>query len=181
MTSTILIVVACVVAAGVIGLVTLIALSSGKTGPRRFAVAEPTSLDDFFTEAPWVATVRVTVPHTPAQVWKQATDGPFVEFGPLIRGPQATDGERQYRGLIAATSRTVHSRPDTGLVAVGTGVSVPLAVKSFTERVRVTDARGGAIIDYTLAVAPRFIGFLPLQWTVAFFRPFITAAIKRAF
>lgn len=180
----IIIVIAClVVVVGLLGILVLAGLASGESGPRRFAVSEPTSASGLFTGATWAATVSVEVARPAAQVWKQAAQGPFVAFGPLIRGPEARGDHRLYRGLIAAASRTIESTPDTAIVAVGTGISIPLVVKSFAERVVLTGRREGTStnIEYTLAVQPRFFGFVPLRWTAVFVRPFMAAAIKRSF
>lgn len=176
-----IVVIAGLIVAGVIGLVVLAGLASGATGPKRFAVSEPVSVVEFFADAPWAATVDVDVAESVAQVWNQATGGPLLALGSVIRGPEVRGNDRQYRGLVAATCRVLEATPDSGIVAVGTGVSIPLVVKSFAERVVVSSRGSGTRIEYTLAVQLRFIGFLPLQWTAVFVRPFIAAAIKRAF
>ncbi|WOC14280.1 hypothetical protein [Gordonia sp. MP11Mi] len=181
MLTIIIAVIACLLAAGVIGLGILAVLASGEAGPKRFATSEPASPIDFFTDASWAATVRVEVAQSPANVWEQACDGPLVTLAPIVSGPRTAGDERQYHGLIAATSRTVQSAPESGLIAVGTGVSIPIAVKSFAERIVITGGGGKATIEYTLAVQPRLIGFLPLRWTAAFIRPFMAFAVKRAF
>lgn len=181
MSTIIITIVVCLLAAGLIGLGTLAALASGDSGPTRFATSQPTSPIEFLAEAAWAATVRVDVASSPANVWKQVSDGPLVALSPMISGPQTAGDERRYRGLVAAASRSVQTDPTTGLITVGIGVSIPIAVKSFAERIIVTGNDGKATIVYTLAVQPRIIGFLPLRWTATFIRPIMRFAVKRAF
>lgn len=166
---------------GVIALVTLAALAAGTTGPRRFALAAPADPADFLASAAWGATVSIDLPDAPPQVWKQVLEGPTIGVRPILSGPTPDGDDRVYRGLIAFTSHVVEQTPQTGLLAIGSGVSIPLAVKSFVERWSVAQNGTGSTLTYTVAVAPRFIGFLPLRWTAVFAKPFIRFGVRRAF
>lgn len=174
-------VVAALVVLGVIALVTLAVLAGGRTGPRRFALAPPADPTEFLASAPWGATVSIDLPDSPSDVWKQVLDGPTLGASPVLSGPTANGDDRVYRGLVAFTSHVVEQNPHHGLIATGSGISIPLAIKSFAERWSVTQNGTGSTLTYTVAVAPRFIGFLPLRWTAVFAKPFIKFGVRRAF
>ncbi len=174
-------VVAALVVLGVIALVTLAVLAGGRTGPRRFALAPPADPTEFLTSAPWGATVSIDLPDTPSQVWQQVLDGPTIGASPVLSGPVTEGNDRVYRGLVAFTSQVVEQNAQHGLIATGSGISIPLAIESFAERWSVAQSGTGSTLTYTVAVAPRFIGFLPLRWTAVFAKPFIKFGVRRAF
>lgn len=174
-------VIAALAGLGVIALVTLAVLAGGETGPRRFALVPPADPTDFLVSAPWGANVSIDLPDTPSHVWKQILDGPTIGARPLLSGPTTGGNDRVYRGLVASTSHVVEQTPQNGLIATGSGISIPLAIKSFAEQWSVTQNGTGSTLTYTVAVAPRFIGFLPLRWTAVFAKPFIRFGVRRAF
>lgn len=96
--TAIIIVIACLVVAGLLGTLALAGLASGESGPKRFAVSEPTSASGLFTGAVWAATVSVEVAQPPGQVRKQVTDGRFVALSAVVRGPETRGAHRRHRG-----------------------------------------------------------------------------------
>ncbi|MEJ9077720.1 SRPBCC family protein [Gordonia malaquae] len=163
------------------GILVLVSLSAGDTGPRRFALSEP-DVAVFFDESAFSVTASVEVAADPAAVWSQVADGPTVSLGPIFRGPEVRGDQRTFRGLVSANSRVVEMSAQGGLVAVGTGISIPFVVGAFAERVAVSAGSGlGSRIEYTFALEPRMFRFIPLRWAAVFVRPVMSAAIKRAF
>ncbi|GAB19657.1 hypothetical protein GOEFS_092_00820 [Gordonia effusa NBRC 100432] len=164
----------------VLGLVILAILASGSKGPRRFSLTTPTDIEDFVKTAPWSATVALSVPGSPSEVQQRLLSGPTVRVQPLFSGPAVENGTRTYRGLIATTSQVVDEQPN-GVTAAGTGISVPLFVKSYVERWTVEPTSSGSNVTCTLAFSLKLFGFLPIGWTAAFAEPFIKLGIRRAF
>ncbi|GED96633.1 hypothetical protein [Gordonia crocea] len=165
------------------GVLLLKVLASGKVGPNRFALTAPTDARRFLDRgAAWAVTAEVEVPRNVSVAWKQALNGPLIGLAPLYSGPSVDGATRTYRGVVAMTTSVVDIVGNQTMVAVGTGVSVPFVVKHIAEEVVVT-ARGAdtSVVAYTVAVHPRFIGFLPLRWTAVFVRPFLAFALRRAF
>ncbi|MFW0788105.1 SRPBCC family protein [Gordonia sp. CPCC 205333] len=181
--SKLLIVIIVLVVLGILaalGLTLLAILASGAKGPRRFALSAPTNADSFIKAAPWSATVTVDLPESAPEVRQRLQSGPTVGAQPAFSGPVVENGTRTYRGLIATTSRVVDEQPN-GVTAAGTGISIPLAVKSYVERWSVEQTPSGSTVTCTLAFSPKFFGFLPIGWTAVFAKPFIRFGIRRAF
>ncbi|WP_341267797.1 hypothetical protein [Gordonia malaquae] len=183
-TSTIVIIaVAVAAAAALIGLLTLGALSAGEKGPRRFSLSPPVDTARFIDiDAAWAATVEFEVRRSVDVVWQQMLDGPIVALGPVINGPTTVGVTRTYHGIIAATADVVDQSARSSVTTVGSAISIPVVVKSFAERLAVAPVNeSSSRVTYTLAVQPRFIGFLPLRWTAVFARPVIKFVMKMAF
>ncbi|GAB08488.1 hypothetical protein GOARA_012_00380 [Gordonia araii NBRC 100433] len=181
---TIIIIVVLVAAAlGLGGLFVLALLASGSTGPRRFRIDAPADLRAFLDhEAAWAVTAEVEVPVDVATAWRQVLNGPLIRLAPVYSGPTADGGTRAFRGIVAMTSTVVDTSGAQRMAAVGVGTSVPIVVKGIAEEaVVVARGRNRSIVTYTVAIEPRFVGFLPLRWTGVFVRPFLAFAIRRAF
>jgi hypothetical protein len=182
-TSTIVIIVGTAVAAALISVLALAALSAGENGPRRFALSAPVDTGRFIDrDAAWAATVEFEVRRSVDVVWQQLLDGPIVALGPAINGPTVVGVTRTYHGIVAATADVVDQSNRSSVTTVGSAISIPVVVKSFAERFTVAPVnKSSSRVTYTLAVQPRFIGFLPLRWTAVFARPVIKFVMKMAF
>lgn len=86
-----------------------------------------------------------------------------------------------FRGVVALTTRVTEQSTQTGLVASGTGISIPLAVNSYVEQWTVAQNGAGSTVTFTVAIAPKFFGFLPIGWTAVFVQPLIKFGVRRAF
>ncbi|QRY63188.1 hypothetical protein JVX90_02785 [Gordonia sp. PDNC005] len=182
-TSTIVIIVVAVAAAALIGVLTLAALSAGEKGPRRFSLSAPADTARFIDrDAAWAATVEFDVRRSVDAAWQQILDGPIVSIGPVLNGPTVVGVTRTYHGIIAATAEVVEQSNRSSITTLGSAISIPVVVKSFAERLTVAPVNeSSSRVTYSLAIQPRFIGFLPLRWTAVFVRPVITFFLKSEF
>lgn len=172
-----------VVLGGVVAAVVLATLASGSKGPSRFEVAGVgPDVDGYFERgATWAATVETTVPVPAEQVWKRLSAGGYLDGVPFLKGPRIVGLELSYNAvLLALSERIVRNEPSTELVAVGTGLSIPLALKSFAERWVLVPEGSGTTVRWTVALTPQWIGWFPLRWTAFVVRPFMRAVLKIA-
>lgn len=172
-----------VVVGGATAAVILGVLASGTKGPKRFGVSGVgPDIDGYFDkEAGWAATVETTVPKSAEQVWQQLSAGGYLGVIPFITGPEIAGLDLSYRAvLIALSERIVRDNPARELVAVGTGLSIPLLLASFAERWVLLPDGSGTKVQWTVAFTPQWIGWFPLRWTAFVVRPFMTAALKMA-
>lgn len=174
---------ALVVIGGVVAAVVLGALASGAKGPQRFEVSGVgPDVDRYFDkEATWAATVETTVPVAAGQVWQRLSAGDYLGVVPFVAGPRIVGLDLSYRAvLIALSERIVRNDPARELVAVGTGLSVPLLLASFAERWVLVPEGPGTTVRWTVAFTPQWIGWFPLRWTAFVVRPFLRAVLNMA-
>lgn len=172
-----------VVIGGVLAAVALAALASGSGGPQRFAVpASVPDVDEYFDKgATWATAVETTVPASAEQIWQRLSAGGYFGSVPFVTGPQIIGLDMSYRAvLIALSERVVRHNPARELVAVGTGLSIPLFLTSFAERWVLVPAPSGTTVRWTVAFTPQWIGWFPLRWTAFAIRPFMSILLKRA-
>ncbi len=179
---------------GALAVLVLSILAAGKRGPQRFSVDPLTEhLDGYFaTSAAWAATATITVPGSAEQLWSRLGSGGYLDAIPFVNGPSRTGDTLEYRATVLALSEhIVHKEPLRGFTAIGTGVSIPLLLKSFGEQWAIepmtpqsdmtspstTDA---VTVSWTVAFTPRWVGWLPLRWTAFAVRPLMTFAMKQA-
>ncbi|MGL6236707.1 MAG: SRPBCC family protein [Segniliparus sp.] len=170
--------------AGLGALAVLFALAHGEKGPRRFAVAPVEGdLETYFDEkAAWAATATTTVPGTPEHVWAVLAAGGYLALPFLLSGPDVDGDKLVYRGPFSAWAEEVaRKEPGRELVTTGAGVSAPLLIKSFGQRFLLRPAPNGVMIAWTVAITPKWIGFLPLRWTGFVARPVLGFVLRRAF
>ena len=167
--------------AGIGALAVLFVLAHGENGPRRFRVdpveGDPgTYLDE---KATWAATAEVTVPVKPDQVWATLTEREHLRLPLIVSGPQWEGEEAAYRGAFAAWSeRVARSEQERELTTIGVGVSAPLLIKSFGQRYLLRPGANGTTVTWTIAITPKWVGFLPLRWTGVFARPVLKFALR---
>lgn len=166
---------------GLVGVIVLSMLASGTKGPKRFALkTQGENAEQYFeAEASWAATAEISVPGPPERVWQQISRGGYFDRLPLVAGPSIDGHELIYRSPLAGlTERIVRNDPDSGLVAVGTGVSVPFTIASCAERWIVVPDGANAKVRWTVAFTPQWVGWFPLRWTAFAVRPFMRILLK---
>ncbi|MUM19769.1 SRPBCC family protein [Mycobacterium sp. CBMA271] len=172
-----------VIVGGGVTAVVLGALASGARGPRRFEVSGVgPDVDKYFDSgSAWAATVETTVSVPAEHVWRQLSAGDYLGVVPFVTGPRIVGLDLSYRAvLIALSERIVRNDPAKELIAVGTGLSIPLLLRSFAER-WVLIADGPKVkVQWTVAFTPQWIGWFPLRWTAFAVRPFMKAVLKMA-
>ncbi|MEU9805206.1 SRPBCC family protein [Mycobacterium sp. NPDC050853] len=172
-----------VIIGGVIAAAVLGALASGTKGPQRFEVSGVgPDVDAYFDKgATWAATVETTVPAPAEHVWQQLSAGDYLGAVPFVTGPHIAGLDLSYRAvLIALSERIVRNDPAKELVAVGTGLSIPLLLTSFGERWVILSEGANTKVQWTVALTPQWIGWFPLRWTAFVVRPFMRAVLKMA-
>ncbi|WP_078293683.1 SRPBCC family protein [Mycobacterium sp. D16R24] len=158
---------------GLLGAAVLFGLASGDSGPRRFGVTMPDT--DFFDKtASFAVTAQISVPGPVERVWTQVSEGGYLESIPFVSGPvRSGDHVVTRTPLFAITEKVVHSEEGLKLVAIGTGISVPLVLKSFGERWELAAEGNKVLVRWTVAVTPKWVGWFPLRWTAFAVRPFL--------
>ncbi|MGH3723993.1 MAG: SRPBCC family protein [Mycobacterium sp.] len=172
-----------VIAGGGIAAVVLGALASGTKAPQRFEVSGVgPDVDKYFDSgSAWAATVETTVPVPAEQVWQQLSAGDYLGVVPFVTGPRIAGLDLSYRAvLIALSERIVRNDPAKELVAVGTGLSIPLLLTSFAERWVLVPDGPKVTVRWTVAFTPQWIGWFPLRWTAFAVRPVMRAVLKMA-
>ncbi|EFV13136.1 SRPBCC family protein [Segniliparus rugosus] len=167
--------------AGLGALAVLFALAHGERGPRRFRVdpveGDPGAYLD--EKATWAATAEVTVPIKPEQVWAALTEREHLRLPLIVTGPTWKGEEAVYRGAFAAWSeRVARSEQARELTTIGVGVSAPLLIKSFGQRYLLRPGDKGTTVAWTIAITPKWVGFLPLRWTGFLARPVLKFALR---
>lgn len=182
MTNIIIIAAAVIIVGGLIGGLVLIALAAGPNGPGRFPVSKPEGdLARYFErDASWAATTTVALPASSAALWDAIATKPYLSAFPFVTGPVTdANGARITRLTIGAIEEQVVAQsPESELVTVGTGISVPLALNSYAQRITLVDNGSERTVAWTLAMTPKWVGFLPLRWTAVFVRPFMGILLK---
>lgn len=158
---------------GLLGAAVLFALASGDNGPRRFGVTTPGT--DFFDKtASFAVTAEISVPGPVERVWTQVSEGGYLESIPFVSGP-VRSGDRivTRTPLCAFTEKVVHSEEGRKLVAIGTGISVPLVLNAFGERWELADEGNKVQVRWTVGITPKWVGWFPMRWTAFAVRPFL--------
>ncbi|MGH3726065.1 MAG: SRPBCC family protein [Mycobacterium sp.] len=173
------VVVGVLVIGGLVGAVLLYALASGEGGPSRFSAVQASQ--GFFDKgASFAVTAQITVPGPVERVWALVAQGGYLDGWPLITGPtRAGDVLTVRTPLLALSEKVVHEDGEE-FVAIGTGLSVPIVLKSFGERWRLAADKDKVVVQWTVALTPRWIGWLPLRWTAFAVRPFLTEILALA-
>jgi hypothetical protein len=170
----------------IVGLFVVIALNvlaTGPKGPQRFKV-RMVGPEYFESVASFAASAEITVSAPVEKVWSQVSQGEYLDALPFVSGPRRSGDELTTRTpLLALTETVVRSEQLREFVAIGTGLSVPLTLSSFGER-WLFDTEGEHVrVRWTVALTPRWIGWLPLRWTAFAVRPFLkfvlAATIRR--
>ncbi|RIT40445.1 SRPBCC family protein [Mycobacteroides abscessus] len=168
---------------GLIAVAVLGALASGARGPQRFDVSDVgQDFTGYFDKsASWAATASVELPGDAEHVWQKLSAGRYLDVVPFVTGPTINDKDLSYRAvLIALSERIVRSVPYEEIIAVGTGLSIPLLLKSFGERWTITENDKGVTVQWTVAFTPQWIGWFPMRWTAFVVRPFMGAILRLA-
>ena len=173
----------CLVIVGLVVVVVLNVLASGPKGPKRFKVqmVGPTYFD---SEASFAVSAEIAVSAPVEKVWSRVFEGDYLDALPFISGPTRSGDDLTTRTpLLALSEKVVRSEELRELVAIGTGLSVPLILSSFGERWEFDTEAGHVRVRWTVALTPRWIGWLPLRWTAFAVRPFLkfvlAATIRR--
>ena len=167
---------------GLFVVIVLNVLASGPKGPQRFKV-RMVGPEYFDSAASFAASAEIAVSAPIEKVWSQVSKGDYLDALPFVSGPRRSgDALTTRTPLLALSEKVVRSEQLRELVAIGTGLSVPLVVSSFGER-WLLDTEGEHVrVRWTVAFTPRWIGWLPLRWTAFAVRPvlkFVLAATIR--
>ncbi|MFW0785443.1 hypothetical protein AAFP35_13055 [Gordonia sp. CPCC 206044] len=193
------IVVAVLAVIGIVAILAAIVLCGLATKPDRFAVREVSadSIDDYFERrASFAITIVETTPLSRKEVWERLTTAEYLSSLPFLHGPSWApdtgdpDGDwrsvrvgarRSMSGTILSVGQRVVEVDDSeSLTLVGTGVSVPLAIKDFAERFTIVDgARPNTLtVTWQIGGSPRWVGFLPWRWGTPFMRPILGFVLR---
>ncbi|MET9203097.1 hypothetical protein [Gordonia sp. NPDC003585] len=195
MTATAIVVgvVAVLVVLGVLGLLALFVLYGLASKPNRFAVRDMTldDVDDYIERrAAFAITIVETTPLPRREVWERLTEAPYLSSLPLLRGPEwsVSGSERVAVGATRTMSGTVLSvsqrladvEERERIVLIGTGVSVPFAIKNFAERFTLTDGErlNTITVTWEIAGSPKWVGFLPWRWGAPLIRPVLAFVLR---
>lgn len=184
--NTTTIIIAAIIAAGVaaaVGAAILIGLAAGTNGPRRFRLRPPSGVATRFIdrEASWAATAEITSPASAEAIWNTIDSTDYLSRLPLASGPAGPADSRATRlTLVSVEERVADRRPQSELITVGTGISVPLVVSAFAQRFTVEPSGTQTVVRWTVAVTPQWVGFLPLRWTGFLARPVMKIVLKSA-
>lgn len=170
------VVVGVLIIGGLVGAVLLYVLASGEGGPSRFGATH--AAPGFFDKgAAFAVTAQITVSGPVERVWAQVAQGGYLDGLPLVAGPTRAGDLLTYRTPLLALSEKVVHEDGQEFVAIGTGLSVPLTLKSFGERWRLSADKDKVVVQWTVALTPRWIGWLPLRWTAFVVRPVLKAVL----
>ncbi|SDU58747.1 hypothetical protein [Gordonia westfalica] len=192
-TTIVLIVLGVLVVLGVLGIIALFVLHGLAGNPGRFAVRDM-SLDDvddhIARKASFAITLQETTPLSRREVWERLTEAEYLSSLPFLTGPKwitaepgavAVGSKRTMSGTILSVEQRVAAVTEREqLVLIGTGISLPFAIKNFAERFTITDgARLNTItVTWEIAGSPRWVGFLPWRWGVPFIRPVLAFVLR---
>lgn len=133
----------------------------------------------------FVVTARREFPYPPHKIFDALQLNGTFSWIPLVNGIRYRDDYRREGALrtfdgtlFACEEKIVTMAPNRRLTATGTNLSIPFAVTAFAEDYQLTETEGGTVLAWTIAVRPRFGGFLPLRWAAPFIRPFLTLGIR---
>lgn len=192
-TTILLIVLGVLVVLGVLGIIALFVLHGLAGNPSRFAVRDMSldEVDDYIDRrASFAITLQETTPLSRREVWERLTEAEYLSSLPFLAGPQWTTrgsgvvgvGSRRTMSgtILSVEERLAAVTEHEQLVLVGTGISLPFAIKNFAERFTITD---GARLDtvtvtWEIAGSPRWVGWLPWRWGVPFIRPVLGFVLR---
>lgn len=188
-----LVVVGVLLALGLIGLLALFVLNGLATKPGRFAVREMSAdaVSDYIDRrAAFAIEISETTPLSRREVWERLTQVPYLSSLPFLSGPDwtvsgsdrvAVGATRSMSGTILSVSQQVVGVVEREqLVLVGTGISLPWAIKDFAERFTITDgARLNTLtVTWEIAGSPRWVAFLPWRWCAPIARPVLAFVLR---
>ncbi|MCZ4581417.1 MULTISPECIES: hypothetical protein [Gordonia] len=188
-----LIVLGALVVLGVLGLIALFVLHGLAGNPGRFAVRELAldEVDDYIDRrASFAITLQETTPLSRREVWERLTEAEYLSSLPFLTGPRWITAEAGavavgLRRTMSGTILSVEERlaavtEHEQLVLVGTGISLPFAIKNFAERFTITDGArlDTATVTWEIAGSPRWVGWLPWRWGVPFIRPVLGFVLR---
>jgi hypothetical protein len=184
MITAISIIAATLIGVGIICAAVLALLAAGNDAPRRAPLRRPPSASESYIDrtASWAATARTDSAASPGSVLRVLTEQPYLNRLPFVTGPlPLAAGRRVTRTpLIGYEEEVVVRIPDREYATVGTGISIPLTIESFAQRFRIEPSGNGSRIEWTVAVTPKFIGWLPLRWTGFIARPVMRIVLAAA-
>lgn len=169
-----------IVAAAALGAAVLVGLAAGPKGPRRFRLKPPGDPEKFIDDdASWAATAQITSSATPEAIWKVLDATAYLARLPFIDGPVPgrSDARETRLTLASVEEHVAHRQPGEDLITVGTGFSVPLAVSACAQRFTIQAEGSQTVVRWTIAVTPKWVGFLPLRWTGFLARPAMKAVL----
>ncbi len=190
MITVIIAILAVLIVAAVLGVLSLSVLASG--GPRasrRFSVTPvaATELRQYLDrKASFAVTATLESEQAPERMWNALLrDGAF-SWVPFLTGPIYADTSRTIGSrrallgtVVAIGEKIVMAEPARRLALTATGLSLPLSLKSFAQQYELAPTTdGGSRITWTVACTPRFFGFLPLRLTAPLVRPFLDFGLK---
>lgn len=148
-------------------------LASGPKAPHRFAV-KMVGPDYFDSAASFAVSAEIEVLAPVERVWGQVSQGGYLDTLLVVSGPTRSGDDLTTRTpFLALSEKVVRSEQLREFVAMGTGLSVPLLLRSFGERWLFTAEGERVTVQWTVALTPRWIGWLPLRWTAFAVRPFL--------
>jgi hypothetical protein len=186
-------VVAVLAVLGVVGLVALFVLYGLASRPDRFRVRDMTldEVDDYIERrAAFAITIRETTPLSRREVWERLTGAPYLSSLPMLAGPEwsvsgtgrvAVGATRTMSGTFLSVAQRLAAVDERErIVLIGTGVSVPLAIKDFAERFTLTDGErlNTITVTWEIAGSPRWVGFLPWRWGAPLIRPVLAFVLR---
>ncbi|QNG17961.1 SRPBCC family protein [Rhodococcus triatomae] len=188
MSTVIWIVVVAVLAIGIGAGLCAFVLARGSRAGARFSADRVGEhrVDAFFEDgAAFAATVEVALDAPPEIAWELITRPDMFAWLPFVDGydyarPSRDPGTgRTFRFLLYAMDETVLvGEAPREFVTAATGASLPVLGTVAQRFVVDAAATGGSRVRWTLAVTPRFLGFLPLRIAAPFVRPFLRLGLR---
>ncbi|WP_078281164.1 SRPBCC family protein [Mycobacteroides franklinii] len=182
----IVIVVACLAAAGAVaGLILLAILAAGGISAARFNLT-PVAADQLreylYSEASFAITVQRDFFYPPDQVFKALLDERFLSWTLFTKGVDYAGTALRDVGTKRALVNTfcvlaeqiVVNEPGRVLGVTTTACSVPLVLDSAAEVFEVADnGTGGTRLTWHIGGTPKWVSWLPLRVVAPFLRPFV--------
>ncbi|MGH3726820.1 MAG: SRPBCC family protein [Mycobacterium sp.] len=180
----ILIVVACLAAAGAIaGLILLAILAAGGLSAARFTL-KPVAADQLHeylaSEASFAIAVQRNFPNSPDQVFTALLDERFMSWIPFTKGvdyagtaSREVGTKRAFVNTFGVLAEQIVINEHTQRLGVTiTACSVPLVLNSAAEIFEVlADEYGGTRLIWHVGGTPKWVGWLPLRLAAPLVRP----------
>lgn len=162
---------------------------------RRFSAVQvqPGCHEMFFAAAPFVSRIEVSFDAPVQAVWDVIVGDRMWSWLPTVWGCRYPVGEvaapsvvRDFRQnvlgwlIYAQHEKVITLEPCSQMVYTATDATLPF-FGTWCERYAVTsvDAGNRTIVNWTLAVRPRYVGSIPAAWLSTLLRPILTFGLRR--
>ena len=153
---------------------------------------EPNGYEAFFAEAPFLSYIEYDYDATPEEVWPVISGPRMWSWLPTVWGCRYPEGEEVGPGTVrdfqmflhhwlifAQHERILHWEKGSHLVYTAVDATLPV-FGSWCERYAIEPIDGGTRtrLRWTLAVKPRYIGWLPAKWFAVALNPILRFGLR---